>query len=118
MKSHVGMGYDVCPICGTKHNETVLLDKRLKQTLERDNFTGFSLCPPCEELKEEYVAIVIITNDEKSKVTLQTANRTGEIIRIKHEAFKNIFNADPQDMVWGTEELATKLKGMMHESNA
>lgn len=118
MKSHAGLGYDVCPICLTKHNETVLLDKRLKETLERDNFTGFSLCPPCKELSEEYVAIVIVTNDENSKVTLQTANRTGEIIRIKHEAVKRIFNMEPRDMMWGTEELATKLKGMMYESNA
>lgn len=118
MKSHVGMGYEVCPICLTKHDETVLLDKRLRNTLERDNFTGFSLCPPCKELSEEYVAIVIITDDENSKVTLQTANRTGEIIHIKRVACRKIFNMEPRDMMWGTEELATKLKGIIHESNA
>ena len=33
-------------ICLTKHDETVLLDKRLRNTLERDNFNWFYLCPP------------------------------------------------------------------------
>lgn len=35
-RSYVGMGYALCPVCGTKHDEVVLLDKRLRDSLPRE----------------------------------------------------------------------------------
>ena len=50
-------------------------------------------------------------------MTLQTANRTGEIIHIKRVACRKIFIWNLRDMMWGTEELATKLKGIIQQDN-
>lgn len=45
-KSHVGLGYTICPICGKKNEaDCVLLDKRLMDTLDRENYMGHKLCP-------------------------------------------------------------------------
>ena len=45
-KSHVGMEQNVCPVCGKAFDTgTILLDRRLRNSLERKTVTGWSLCP-------------------------------------------------------------------------
>ena len=57
-KSHVGMGHNICPFCGVKHSEVILLDKQLKDTLEPDMFLGFELCNEHKEMAKEYVFLI------------------------------------------------------------
>ena len=57
-KSHVGMGHKLCPVCGTKHDEVVLLDRRLRKSLDRDVCMGFELCPEHAKMSGEYLSIV------------------------------------------------------------
>jgi len=70
MKSHVGMEQKVCPVCGTAFDTgTILLDKRLRNSLERKTVTGWDLCPEHAKLwKKGYIALVEC-DPEKSTFT-------------------------------------------------
>ena len=61
-KSHVGMEYHQCVVCGhTYPTGTVLFDSRLKNSLERQTVTGNGFCPKHQDLKDQgYVALIEI----------------------------------------------------------
>lgn len=89
-KSHVGMGYSICPVCGTKHDEVVLLDRQLKNTLECDNFMGWAMCPEHEKLRQEgYIALIEVKNQPSG---LADADRTGNIAHVRDSAWQKLFN--------------------------
>ena len=89
-KSYVGMGFSLCPVCGTKHDEVVLLDKSLRNSIEKDNFMGWALCPEHERLRTEgYIALIEVRNESKG---LEEADRTGAIAHIHAGAWPHIFN--------------------------
>lgn len=96
-KSHVGLGHQVCPICGDKHDEVVLLDKRLRNTLTRDMTIGVSLCPKHESMSKEYVALVGVSNTGTSrKLNPEDAIRTGEVAHLRWEVADRMFSV-PMD---------------------
>lgn len=92
-KSHVGMGYQLCPICYEKHDKVVLLDRRLKDPLEPESFTGFSLCPKHAAMQEEYVALVECSNSNVSgNLKPQDAKPTGAYAHIRRTVTDQVFN--------------------------
>lgn len=96
-KSHVGMGYEVCPVCGQKHTETVLLDTELKESLERETCTGFSLCEEHRKLFEQgYIALIELDKRPTNSDTtgLEFNNRTGRFAHVKKEIWPNLFSSD------------------------
>jgi len=99
-KSYVGMGHSLCPVCGIKHDEVVLLDKRLMESLERTNFMGWSLCPEHEALRAEYIALVECSNTAKvgKTLTLGNSERTGQIAHVRRSVAKHIFKDLPDDL--------------------
>ena len=45
-KSHVSLEQHVCLVCGTAFDTgAILLDKRLRASMERHTATGWGLCP-------------------------------------------------------------------------
>lgn len=100
MKSHVGMEQKVCPVCGQAFDTgTILLDKRLRNTLERKTVTGWDLCPEHAKLWERGYIALVECDPEKSKFTGGTikpedAYRTGRIAHIRKAAAKRIFNVE------------------------
>lgn len=91
MKSHVGLGYSHCPVCLEITDEVVLLDKRLKDTLEKDNFMGWKPCSVHEQqFNEGYIALVETTSNNPSQ--LNDKGRTGNFAMIRKGAFDHIFN--------------------------
>ncbi len=119
-KSHVGMGHNVCPICGAKHNEVVLLDTRLRPTLTPDEHLGYELCPDCAGRTGEYIALVAATTTVEAKeVKMEDAHRTGEIAWVRRTAAARIFNiAMPENLplVFCDPEVVTILKQKMAEA--
>lgn len=118
-KSHVGMGYALCPVCGKKHDETVLLQTRmgLPPKLNRENFTGWALCPEDKAKRDEgYVAMVVVTNQDQP--TLENANRTGEVLHIRASVWPRIFNVPvpSEGLAFIDTEAAAKIKAMVGES--
>ena len=121
-KSYVGMGYEICPICGQKHSETVLLDRKLKETLSRENCTGFSLCEEHKQLFEQgYIALIELEGEptKKDLTGLEFDNRTGRFAHIRKEVWPNLFNSDCPEtsFVFVEKEVITFLEEQIRESN-
>lgn len=96
-KSHVGLGYHVCLVCGEKNDEVILFDTKLKKSLEFMNNMGINLCKEHSTLHlEGYVACVEISNKEETASTLNSdqANRTGRLLHMKQPAWDQIFNVE------------------------
>ncbi len=93
-KSHVGMGHALCPVCGVKHDETVLLDTRLKPTLTDNMFTGWALCPAHEALRNEFLVLVECSNNPPEGATIgpEDAVRTGNIYHVRRSVANQLFN--------------------------
>lgn len=98
-KSHVTMEQHVCVVCcKTFDTGAVLLDKRLRAVFDRHTTTGMGLCPEDTKKREDgYVALIGVRNagDRNTDKYLRQdeADRTGEVIHIKREAFDKILNA-------------------------
>ena len=96
-KSHVGMGYHLCPVTGIKHTESVILDRRMKNTLDRDNFLGWKPAPDVQEkIDEGFIPIVEVDYEKSTKepngnIKPGGAWRTGKAGYIKTEAWERIF---------------------------
>lgn len=120
-KSHVGTGHSICPVCGVKHNEVVLLDKRLRPTLEREQTLGFEMCPEHKKLHDDgYLALVVVTYVPQGVQFIQQYNeakRTGEVIHIRRALAMSIFTGvtitSNMKMMWIDPEGAAKIKAMM-----
>lgn len=98
MKSHVGLGYSYCPVCLEITDEVVLLDTRLKDTLERDNFVGWKPCDTHEQqFNEGYIALIETTSNNPSK--LNDKGRTGNFAMIRKEVFNQIFNTPTESSI-------------------
>jgi len=98
-KSHAGLGYHLCPVCTKKHDEVVLLDKRLRNTLDHENFVGWEMCKEHQKLyDEDYVAFVVI-DEEKSPqpFKIETVVRTGQLAHLKITAYNEIFDTEIPD---------------------
>lgn len=106
-----------CPICGKiEDTGSLLLDKRLRKQFDYKTLTGFGMCKECEEFSKEYLTLIVCKNmhDKRTTLKVEEADRTGELIRIKYGAAKNIFNI-PLDlpMAFIDEEAANKIKSMV-----
>ena len=92
-KSHVGMLHRICPVCGEKANTDILLDKRLKNSLENDNYVlGNDLCDKCAELRKTHIPLVEADNGSHGdRLKPQEANRTGRHAFLRTEVFCRLF---------------------------
>lgn len=99
-KSHVSMVQKICIVTGKAFDTNeLLLDTRLKESLERHTITGWGISPEVQEkLDEGYIALVGV-DEKKSTITNgiikpEDAFRTGEVIYVKEEVFFKIFDME------------------------
>lgn len=90
-KSHVGMGEYECPVCHKRHGQLVLLDTRLRNKLEPNNFLGYELCPEHKEQAKEYLAMVEVT----APVGEPSAAFTGQLCWVRREILPQLFPEMP-----------------------
>ena len=122
-KSHVSMEQKICPICGVQHEHDcgVLLDKRLKQSMERFTTTGYGLCEEHSKLHQDgFIALVVIDESksefENGNLKPDKAFRTGEVLHLKREVAKDIFSDFEHvemEFIYIDSEAANKIKGMV-----
>lgn len=124
-KSFVGMGVEVCPCCGNKHNEAVLIHKRLGNVFDglstTKNFMGWTICGDCQgQIDDDRIGLVVCDDEKSTKmpngnIQPEGAHRLGEIMWIQKEAFEHIFNTEVGDnkFMFCDEEVPKKLKAMM-----
>lgn len=99
-KSYVGMGFTVCPFCGKENEENyILLDSRMKNTLDKRNFMGFSLCEEHRAVAENYDAVRLFALDKDGdSISLHDA---GLIMALDtfHKCFNTEYDPKPGNCV-------------------
>ena len=100
MKSYVTMEQKVCGVCTkTYDTNSILMDKRLKESFETYTTTGFGLCEEDQQKKDNGFIALIGCDPNKTKISndnttrQEDAHRTGDIIHIKSDTFNQMFNA-------------------------
>jgi hypothetical protein len=96
-KSYIGMGHMICPVCHEKHDEVILVDKRMNNTLDHihpfvyEMVMGYELCPKHAAMSDEYLALIGTTGDPS---TDKNACFTGDVAHIKWAAAEELFGVD------------------------
>lgn len=117
-KSFVSVEQNVCLVCAkTFDTNAILLNKHLRENMERYTVTGWGLCPEHQKLHDDgYVALVVIDPD-RSPLPRKPGSvyRLGGVAHIRRSVWQDIFNCSPPEgpMVFCDESLVEKLKGMM-----
>lgn len=102
-KSYVSMEQHICLVCGQAYDTgAILLDRRLRDSMERYTLTGNGLCPEHQKLHDDgYIALIEI---DPTKTTIHGNNikpgeeyRTGKVCHLKREAAGQIFNVPITD---------------------
>jgi len=99
-KSYVAVEQRSCLVCGKVYDTgSILLDRRLRASLDRHTVTGYGLCPEHEKLHEEGFIALIECDPAKSDApnaegTLKPwqVYRTGIVTYLKREAFLRLFD--------------------------
>jgi hypothetical protein len=127
-KSYVSLQQAVCPVCGKTHDVGVLLDKRLRNSLDRTTVTHYEMCPEHKELWQKGFVALVEADPEKSGITgegrnqtltMENAYRTGRLAHLRMSAFKQMFNVDPPKggMLFIDPEVMDLLEKMESESH-
>lgn len=94
MKSHVSLEQAQCPVClAVFDTGTILFDKRLRQSMERNTVTHWEMCAEHKKLFDEgYVALVELTREPRGGEDVLCVPRTGQIAHIREAAWPKIMN--------------------------
>lgn len=110
-KSHVGIGHKVCPVCHTRHDEVVLLDRMLRESLERETFMGFELCSEHAKMADEYVALVEADKDG------ERIGLTGNVCHMKWHVAEQVLNLKGREhpFVWVERGVIDAIQAMVKQ---
>lgn len=97
-KSHVSMEQHVCLVCGVAFDTgAILLDKRLRASMEHHTVTGWGLCAEHQKLADDGFVALVECDPQRSgspggRLKPEQAYRTGRLAHIKRHAFAQVFN--------------------------
>ncbi|MGB4928134.1 MAG: ATPase [Giesbergeria sp.] len=97
-KSHVSMEQHVCLVCGvTFDTGAILLDKRLRASMERCTTTGWGLCAEHQKLADDGFVALVECDPQRSgspggSLKPEQAYRTGRLAHLKRHVFATVFN--------------------------
>lgn len=130
-KSHVSLEQKKCIVCGKDYDtNTILLDRRMKASMNKYTLTGWGMCPEHQQKYDEgYIALVAV-DPKKSKIPSsgpiakqEDVYRTGTIAHIKEHVFVQIMNAPSRDkesrmypMMFCEPDVVEKLQAMSETS--
>lgn len=120
-KSYVSMEANVCIVC-TEQFDTgaILLDRRLRESMEPKTTTGWGMCPHHEALKDDGFVALVACDEAKSglldngNVDPAEAWRTGVIAHLRKGAFAEVFNVPVPDgmLVFCDEEVIAAIQAL------
>jgi len=103
-KSHVSLEQHVCLVCGAAFDTgAILLDRRLRSSMEHHTKTGWGLCPEHQKLFDDgFVALVECDPQRSGSLTAgrikpEQAWRTGTIAHLRRAVFPKVFNVPVAD---------------------
>lgn len=95
-KSHVSLEQHVCLVCGKAFDTgTILLDKRLRASMEHHTKTGWGLCPEHQKLADDGFVALVECDPQRSgspggRLKPEQAYRTGRLAHLKHHVFAKV----------------------------
>ena len=104
-KSHVSLEQHVCLVCGAAFDTgAILLDKRLRASMERHTATGWGLCPEHQKLSDDGFVALVECDPQRSRAAAgaarmkpDQAHRTGRLAHLKREVFADVFKNGATD---------------------
>lgn len=122
IKSYVSMEQHQCPVCGAIHETGgLLLDKRMRNVLDKYTVTGLSLCPEHQAKVDEGFVILVEVSNAGRKATLKPheAGHTGNVAYLKKEIFNEVFDLPAPDEGVGfiDTEVFSQLNTMAEQAN-
>tara|TARA_R110000868_G_scaffold19062_9_gene82504 strand:- start:1291 stop:1692 length:402 start_codon:yes stop_codon:yes gene_type:complete len=103
-KSHVSLEQHVCLVCGARFDTgAILLDKRLRASMEHHTATGWGLCPEHQKLSDDGFVALVECDPQRSgspganRMKPGQAYRTGRLAHLKREVFARVFNVPIED---------------------
>lgn len=96
-KSHVSLEQHACLVCGvTFETGNILLDRRLRASMERHTTTGWGLCAEHQKLADDGFVALVECDPQRSgssggRLKPEQAYRTGRVAHIKRHAFTQVF---------------------------
>lgn len=126
-KSHVSLEQRACIVCGKPYDTgALLLDRRLRASMEKYTVTGWGLCSEHLRLHQEGYIALVACDPKKSGdpvdgavILPEQVFRTGLIAHLKRETFAEIFNTTivpEQPCVYVEPGVIEKLQGMVQPS--
>lgn len=126
-KSYVSMETKQCLVCAKEFNVGVLLDRRLRDSLEPKTLTGYGLCDEHNKLfEDEYIALIGIdesksTVESNGNILPHNAYRTGNVIYVKYSVLEGFFNIPINKslpVIFVEDAVIDKLKECIIENNS
>ena len=103
-KSHVSLEQHVCLVCGQAFDTgAILLDKRLRASMEHHTKTGWGLCPEHQKMADDGFVALIECYPQRSGAQADgcmkpgQAYRTGRLAHLRRAVFAQVFNAPIAD---------------------
>jgi hypothetical protein len=99
-KSHVSLEQHACLVCGvTFDTGSVLLDRRLRASMQHHTTTGWGLCAEHQRLFDDGFVAMVECDPQRSgspssadRLMPEQAYRTGRLAHLKREMFAAVFN--------------------------
>jgi len=104
-KSHVSLEQHVCLVCGKAFDTgAVLLDKRLRASMEHHTKMGWGLCPEHQKLSDDGFVALVECDPQRSgspmgaaRMKPEQAYRTGRLAHVRRTVFTQVFNVSIKD---------------------
>lgn len=99
-KSYVSLEQHVCLVCGSRFETgSILLDRRLRASMEHHTATGWGLCPEHQKLSDDGFVALVECDPERSgsptggiNVKPEQVHRTGRLAHLRREVFGQVFD--------------------------
>ena len=99
-KSHVSLEQHVCLVCGTSFDTgSLLLDRRLRASMERHTTTGWGLCAEHQRMHSDGFVALVECDPQRSGARSSDrllkpgqAYRTGRLAHLRREVFARVFD--------------------------
>ncbi|MDD2767933.1 MAG: ATPase [Methylococcus sp.] len=103
-KSHVSLEQHVCLVCGKAFDTgAILLDKRLRASMEHHTAMGWGLCHEHQKLSDDGFVALVECDPQRSgsqaggRMKPEQAYRTGRLAHLRRTVFAELFNVPIED---------------------
>lgn len=103
-KSYVSLEQRICLVCGVRFDTgSLLLDKRLRASMEHHTKTGWGLCPEHQKLFDDGFVALVECDPQRSgspgagRMKPEQAYRTGRMAHLRRTVFAQVFNVPMTD---------------------